>query len=114
MKRLLAIIKPSRLENVRLALIAPDIHGMTVSEIKGYGRQKGHSEIYRGAEYTISFVSKLKIEIAIEADRLTPVSQTIRDAANTSRIGDGKILFSTWKPSPAFAPENPMVQPFGG
>ncbi len=92
MKLLVAIIKPSRLEEVRKALNNLDVHGMTVSEVKGYGRQKGHSEIYRGAEYAVNFLPKLKLEIAIEASQLAPTSEAIREAANSGRIGDGKIF----------------------
>ncbi len=92
MKLLIAIIKPSRLEEVRKALNDLDVHGMTVSEVKGYGRQKGHSEIYRGAEYAVNFLPKLKIEVAIEASQLAATTQAVRDAANSGRIGDGKIF----------------------
>jgi len=92
MKLVIAIIKPSRIENVREALSALDVHGMTVTEVKGYGRQKGHSEIYRGAEYTVNFLPKLKLEIAVDDDRVDAVSAAIREAANTERIGDGKIF----------------------
>lgn len=92
MKLIIAIIKPSRLEDVRQALNDLDVHGMTVSEVKGYGRQKGHSEIYRGAEYAVHFVPKLKVEIAIDASQATAVTDAIKAAANTDRIGDGKIF----------------------
>ncbi|VAW20485.1 Nitrogen regulatory protein P-II [hydrothermal vent metagenome] len=92
MKLVMAIIKPSRIEDVRQALNALDVHGMTVTEVKGYGRQKGHSEIYRGAEYEVHFVPKLKVEIAVEAAQLERVSTAVRDAAQTGRIGDGKIF----------------------
>ncbi len=92
MKLVMAIIKPSRIEDVRQALNALDVHGMTVTEVKGYGRQKGHSEIYRGAEYEVHFVPKLKVEIAVEASQLDRVSTAVRDAAQTGRIGDGKIF----------------------
>ncbi|MBJ6987157.1 MULTISPECIES: P-II family nitrogen regulator [unclassified Devosia] len=92
MKLVVAIIKPSRLEEVRQALNSLDIHGMTVTEVKGYGRQKGHSEIYRGTEYAVNFLPKLKIEIAVEDDQADTVGATIRDAAQTGRIGDGKIF----------------------
>ena len=92
MKYLIAIIKPSRLEDVRQALTALDVHGMTVSEVKGYGRQKGHSEIYRGAEYTVHFLPKLKLEIAIEDGQVDAVTAAVRDSAQTGRIGDGKIF----------------------
>jgi len=92
MKLIAAIIKPSRLEEVRQALNARDVHGMTVTEVKGYGRQKGHSEIYRGAEYAVHFLPKLKLEIALEDAEADAVVTTIRDAAQTGRIGDGKIF----------------------
>ena len=92
MKLVMAIIKPSRIEDVREALNAIDVHGMTVTEVKGYGRQKGHSEIYRGAEYEIHFVPKLKVEIAVDADQTEAVSEAVRNAAQTGRIGDGKIF----------------------
>lgn len=92
MKLLVAIIKPSRLEEVRQALNSLDVHGMTVSEVKGYGRQKGHSEIYRGTEYAVHFLPKLKIEIAVEAEQADAIASAIREAAHTGRIGDGKIF----------------------
>lgn len=92
MKLVVAIIKPSRLENVREALSSIDVHGMTVTEVKGYGRQKGHSEIYRGAEYEVHFLPKLKLEIAIESTQADAVTSAIRDAAGTGKIGDGKIF----------------------
>lgn len=92
MKLLVAIIKPSRIENVRQALNDLEVHGMTVSEVKGYGRQKGHSEIYRGAEYEIHFLPKLKLEIAVDEGDVDKVTQAVKDAANTGKIGDGKIF----------------------
>ncbi|WP_029041132.1 P-II family nitrogen regulator [Cucumibacter marinus] len=92
MKLIIAIIKPSRLEPVREALAAHDVTGMTVTEVKGYGRQKGHSEIYRGAEYTVHFIPKLKLEIAVPADRAAEVTQLIAETARTGRVGDGKIF----------------------
>ncbi|MBE7733306.1 P-II family nitrogen regulator [Devosia faecipullorum] len=92
MKLIIAIIKPSRLEEVRQALNVLDIHGMTVTEVKGYGRQKGHSEIYRGTEYAVHFLPKLKIEIATDDELADAVGIAIRDAAQTGRIGDGKIF----------------------
>lgn len=92
MKFLIAIIKPSRIENVRQALTDLDVHGMTVTEVKGYGRQKGHSEIYRGAEYEVHFLPKLKLEIAVDDGQLEAVTQAVKDAANSSKIGDGKIF----------------------
>ncbi len=92
MKLLIAIIKPSRLEDVRKALTGLDIHGMTVTEVKGYGRQKGHAEIYRGAEYEVHFLPKLKLEIAVNAKQADTVTNAIREAAATGKIGDGKIF----------------------
>jgi len=92
MKLVVAIIKPSRLEDVRQALNAADVHGMTVTEVKGYGRQKGHSEIYRGAEYAVHFLPKLKLEVAVEDGQADAISTVIRDSAQTGRIGDGKIF----------------------
>jgi len=93
MKLVIAIIKPSRIEEIRQALNELDVHGMTVSEVRGYGRQKGHSEIYRGAEYAVHFVPKLKVEIAVaDETRAAAVTAAIKQAANTDRIGDGKIF----------------------
>lgn len=92
MKLITAIIKPHKLEAVRESLSSLEITGMTVTEVKGYGRQRGQSEIYRGAEYAINFVPKVKIEIAINADRTEAVVDAIKTAANTGEIGDGKIF----------------------
>ena len=92
MKFIVAIIQPHRLDFVREILLQLGIEGMTVSEVRGYGRQKGHKEIYRGAEYRISFVPKLKIEVAVPADRVDTVTAAIRDAARVGNIGDGKIF----------------------
>src|SRR5690554_795292 len=92
MKLIVAIIKPSRLEEVRQALTALDVHGMTVTEVKGFGRQKGHSEIYRGTEYAVHFLPKLKLEIAVDDTIADEVVNAIRDSAQTGRIGDGKIF----------------------
>ncbi|MDA8166064.1 MAG: P-II family nitrogen regulator [Desulfobacteraceae bacterium] len=92
MKKIEAIIKPARLDDVKEALNAIGIQGMTLSEVKGYGRQKGHKEIYRGAEYVIDFIPKLKVEVVIAAERAGEVVETIRQAANTGKIGDGKIF----------------------
>lgn len=92
MKFIVAIIKPSRLEEVREALTALGIEGMTASEVKGYGRQKGHKEIYRGSEYTVNFVPKIKIEIAVSSDIAERAVQAIRESAGTGQIGDGKIF----------------------
>jgi nitrogen regulatory protein PII len=92
MKLIIAIIQPHRLDHVREALTAIGIAGMTVSEVRGYGRQKGHTEIYRGAEYTISFTPKLKLEVAVASARAEEAVGAIADAARTSKIGDGKIV----------------------
>ena len=92
MKLVVAIIQPHRLDSVRLALTEIGINGMTVSEVRGYGRQKGHTEIYRGAEYTISFLPKLKIEVALSDDRVDDAIAAITRGARTGRIGDGKIF----------------------
>jgi nitrogen regulatory protein P-II 2 len=92
MKMIVAVIKPSKLEEVRTALSVLGIAGMTVSEVKGFGRQGGHTEIYRGAEYEINFVPKIKVEIAVGDDLADRAVDSIRNAANTDRIGDGKIF----------------------
>jgi nitrogen regulatory protein P-II 2 len=94
MKIVMAIIKPFKLEEVRDALTAIGVHGLTVTEVKGYGRQKGHTEIYRGAEYAVSFLPKLKIEVAISSDLVSKVIDTISESARTGQIGDGKIFVS--------------------
>ncbi len=95
MKFVTAIIKPHTVDSVREALTGIGIEGMTVSEVKGFGRQKGQSEIYRGAEYTVHFVPKVKIEIAIQDAQLEQVLETIQQNARTDKIGDGKIFVST-------------------
>ena len=92
MKKIEAIIKPFKLDDVKEALNEIGIQGMTISEVKGYGRQKGHKEIYRGAEYVVDFIPKIKIEIVIDSDRVNAVVETIQKAANTGKIGDGKIF----------------------
>lgn len=92
MKLVTAIIKPFKLDDVREALTQLGIQGLTVSEVRGFGRQKGQTEIYRGAEYHISFVAKIKIEIAIREDVVPEVLEAIAQAARTGRIGDGKIM----------------------
>lgn len=92
MKIVMAIIKPFKLEEVRDALTAIGVHGLTVTEVKGYGRQKGHTEIYRGAEYAVSFLPKIKIEVAIATDMTDKVVDAITTAARTGQIGDGKIF----------------------
>jgi nitrogen regulatory protein P-II 2 len=92
MKLVVAIIQPHRLDSVRQALTALGIDGMTVTEVRGYGRQRGHTEIYRGAEYTISFMPKLKVEVALPDGRVDDVISAITKAARTGKIGDGKIF----------------------
>ncbi len=92
MKLIIAIIQPHRLDAVRESLTAIGIEGMTVTEVRGYGRQKGHTEIYRGAEYQISFIPKLKLEIAVADSRLDDAIQALGNAARTGKIGDGKIF----------------------
>jgi nitrogen regulatory protein P-II 2 len=92
MKIVMAIIKPFKLEEVRDALTSLGVHGLTVTEVKGYGRQKGHTEIYRGAEYAVSFLPKLKIEVAVASDLVSRVIEAITAAARTGQIGDGKIF----------------------
>jgi|ERR1700750_3008628 nitrogen regulatory protein P-II 2 len=92
MKIVMAIIKPFKLDEVRDALTGIGVHGMTVTEVKGYGRQKGHTEIYRGAEYAVSFLPKIKIEVAVAADQVDKAIDTITAAAKTGQIGDGKIF----------------------
>jgi nitrogen regulatory protein P-II 2 len=94
MKLVTAIIKPFKLDDVREALTEPGIQGLTVTEVKGFGRQKGHTELYRGAEYVIDFLPKLKIEIAISAERVNDVIEVITRTANTGKIGDGKIFIT--------------------
>ena len=95
MKIVMAIIKPFKLEEVRDGLTAVGVHGLTVTEVKGYGRQKGHTEIYRGAEYAVSFLPKIKIEVAVSDELVDRVIETITAAARTGQIGDGKIFVSS-------------------
>ena len=92
MKQITAIVKPFKLEEVREALAECGVTGLTVTEVKGYGRQKGHTEIYRGAEYAVSFLPKLKIEVAVSADQVSKVVEAITASAKTGQIGDGKIF----------------------
>jgi nitrogen regulatory protein P-II 2 len=92
MKLVIAIIKPFKLEEVRDALTAIGVHGMTITEVKGYGRQKGHTEIYRGAEYAVNFLPKIRVEVGVPDDRVNKVIDTIVGAAKTGQIGDGKIF----------------------
>jgi nitrogen regulatory protein P-II 2 len=92
MKVVSAIIKPFKVEDVRDALTAIGVHGLTVTEVKGYGRQKGHTEVYRGAEYNVNFLPKIKIEVAVVSDQLDKTIEAITSAAKTGQIGDGKIF----------------------
>jgi nitrogen regulatory protein P-II 1 len=92
MKKIEAIIKPFKIEEVKDALAEAGIHGMTVSEVKGYGRQAGHTELYRGAEYVVDFIPKIKIEVVVKADDVDMVIEKIVTAARTGKIGDGKIF----------------------
>ena len=94
MKKVEAIIKPFKLEDVKDALSEKGINGMTVSEVKGYGRQQGHSELYRGAEYVVDFLPKVKIELVVSSDQVDEVVETLVEAAKTGKIGDGKIFVS--------------------
>ena len=94
MKKIEAIIKPFKLEDVKEALTQIGIMGMTVSEVKGYGRQKGHSELYRGAEYVVDFIPKVKIEAIVAKEQVDKVVNAIMEAAHTGKIGDGKIFIS--------------------
>ncbi|WP_280562529.1 MULTISPECIES: P-II family nitrogen regulator [unclassified Chromohalobacter] len=92
MKLITAIIKPFKLDDVREALADNGVQGITATEVKGFGRQKGHTELYRGAEYVVDFLPKVKIEIAVEEDRLEGVLEAISNAANSGKIGDGKLF----------------------
>ncbi|MCF6247533.1 MAG: P-II family nitrogen regulator [Desulfobacula sp.] len=92
MKKIEAIIKPFKLDDVKEALSEIGIYGMTVTEVNGYGRQKGHKEIYRGAEYVVDFVPKIKLEIVVSDERAEETVETVRNAANSGKIGDGKIF----------------------
>jgi len=94
MKKIEAIIKPFKLEDVKDALSEAGITGMTVTDVKGYGRQQGHSELYRGAEYVVDFLAKTKLELAVNEDQVDDVVKLIIDAAKTGKIGDGKIFVS--------------------
>jgi nitrogen regulatory protein P-II 1 len=92
MKKVEAIIKPFKLEEVKEALAEVGVQGMTVTEVKGFGRQKGHTEIYRGSEYTVDFLPKVKIEVVVDADQVATVAEAIVKSANTGKIGDGKVF----------------------
>jgi nitrogen regulatory protein PII len=95
MKLITAIIRPFKVEAVRDALVRVGVHGMTVSEVQGYGRQKGHTEVYRGAEYVVNFVPKSRIEIVVATSQVDEAIQAIREAAKTDKIGDGKIFVTS-------------------
>jgi nitrogen regulatory protein P-II 1 len=95
MKKIEAIIKPFKLEEVKEALANVGVQGMTVTEVKGFGRQKGHTEIYRGSEYTVDFLPKVKIEIVVEDEQAGKVAEAIVSSANTGKIGDGKVFISS-------------------
>ncbi len=92
MKLVIAIIKPFKLDEVRDALTAIGVHGMTITEVKGYGRQKGHTEIYRGAEYAVNFLPKIRVEVGVATNQVKKVIEAITAAAKTGQIGDGKIF----------------------
>jgi nitrogen regulatory protein P-II 2 len=95
MKLVIAIIKPFKLEDVRDALLAVGVHGMTVTEVKGYGRQKGHTEIYRGSEYAVNFLPKIRVEVAVATYEVERVVEAIGSAAKTGQIGDGKVFVTS-------------------
>jgi len=95
MKLITAVIKPFKLDDVREALADIGVQGITVTEVKGFGRQKGHTELYRGAEYVVDFLPKIKLEIAIEDNQVDPVIESISKSAHTGKIGDGKIFVTT-------------------
>ncbi|HXC50902.1 MAG TPA: P-II family nitrogen regulator [Candidatus Limnocylindrales bacterium] len=95
MKKVEAIIKPFKLDEVKEALSGVGVQGITVSEVKGFGRQRGHTELYRGAEYVVDFLPKVKLEIIVKDDQVDPVVEAITAAARTGRIGDGKIFVTT-------------------
>jgi nitrogen regulatory protein PII len=95
MKLITAVIKPFKLDDVREALADAGVQGITVTEVKGFGRQKGHTELYRGAEYVVDFLPKVKLEVAVKTDDVNAIVEVIRQAAHTGKIGDGKIFISS-------------------
>ena len=112
MKLIIATIKPYKLDEVREALTEKGVRGMMVSEIKGFGAQSGHTEIYRGAEYTVNFVPKIRIELVVEAAQADDVVKTITDTARTGKIGDGKIFVLTWNKQFVCVPVKPARTQF--
>src|SRR5215813_12166558 len=104
MKMVEAIVKPFKLDEVKEALTKAGIQGMTVEEVKGFGRQKGHTELYRGAEYSVDFLPKVKIQILVPDDRAAKVVEVVTDAARTGKIGDGRFLLPRWKRLSGSAP----------
>ena len=113
MKIVMAVIKPFKLDEVRDALTAVGVHGLTVTEVKGYGRQKGHTEIYRGTEYAVNFLPKVKIEVAVDTDQVDKVVEAITGAAKTGQIGDGKIFVFPSITRCASAPARPTSRRSG-
>ncbi len=95
MKLIIAIIKPFKLDDVRDALTSAGIHGMTIAEVKGYGRQKGHKEIYRGSEYAVNFLPKIRVDVAVDDNQVARIVEVISNAAKTGQIGDGKIFVTS-------------------
>ena len=112
MKKIEAIIKPFKLEEVKAALSALGVQGMTVSEVKGFGRQKGHTEIYRGSEYTVDFLPKVKVELVLADGLVQAAVEAILQAAKTGKIGDGKISLRRSKTSCAFGPVKRANRPY--
>ena len=112
MKLVTAIIKPFKLDDVREALSEIGVQGITVTEVKGFGRQKGHTELYRGAEYVVDFLPKVKLEIAIGEGLLDQTIEAITQSANTGKIGDGKIFVQVSSKSFAYAPARPAKKQF--
>ena len=111
MKKIEAIIKPFKLDEVKEALSREGVAGMTISEVKGFGRQRGHSELYRGAEYVVDFLPKVKIELLVDDERVPVISEAIRQAAATGRIGDGKIFIVDVDDAVLSGPANAVPRP---
>ena len=112
MKLITAVIKPFKLDEVREALSDVGVKGITVTEVKGFGRQKGHTELYRGAEYVVDFLPKVKIEVAVDDAQLDGAIEAINGAAKTGKIGDGKIFSRPWNRPSVFAPVKPAAKRF--